>query len=105
MVARAEAADSVMDVSTDNVVTITPTAMDHLIEMKQKQKLEGPLFMRMGVRSGGCSGMSYVMDLCKPEDVAEDDHVEDFGDVRCFIDPKSLLYLFGELGLRLRRHI
>jgi len=31
-----------------------------------------PLLIRMGVRSGGCSGMSYVMDVCQANDVTED---------------------------------
>ena len=40
--------------------------------------------------------MSYVMDLMKPEDVGEDDTVIDYeGGIRCAIDPKSLLFLYG----------
>mmetsp|Transcript_31636 Transcript_31636/g.71107 ORF Transcript_31636/g.71107 Transcript_31636/m.71107 type:complete len:156 (+) Transcript_31636:278-745(+) len=83
----------------DHVVTIALGAMTHLGEMRKKLGLEEnqPLHIRMGVRSGGCSGMSYVMDVCKPEDVTDDDHIEDWAaeKVRCVIDPKSLLYLFG----------
>jgi iron-sulfur cluster assembly protein len=49
----------------------------------------------MGVRSGGCSGMSYLMDFIKEEEITEEDHIETYGDVRCVVDPKSLLYLYG----------
>ena len=57
---------------------------------------DGKIILRMGVRTGGCSGMSYVMDLTKPEDVDENDTtVELDDDMRCVIDPKSLMFLYG----------
>jgi iron-sulfur cluster assembly accessory protein len=50
----------------------------------------------MGVRAGGCSGMSYIMDMMKPEDQVEEGDTEVVYDgVRCVIDPKSLLFLYG----------
>ena len=40
--------------------------------------------------------MSYVMDLTKPDDVADDDTIVDFAEnMRCVIDPKSLMFLYG----------
>ena len=54
----------------------------------------------MGVKAGGCSGMSYAMDLCNEKDITQEDHVEEWeGGFKVVIDPKSMLYLFGlELG-------
>lgn len=49
----------------------------------------------MGVKSGGCSGMSYVMDIIEPSSVNEDDLIETFDGIKCVVDPKSLLYLYG----------
>ena len=49
----------------------------------------------MGIRAGGCSGMSYVMDMIPPDQIKEDDHVEIYEGIQCVVDPKSLLYLFG----------
>lgn len=50
----------------------------------------------MGVKSGGCSGMSYFMDFEKSENVRPDDAVMEYnGGFRLVCDPKSLLYLFG----------
>ena len=48
--------------------------VEHLTEMRRKLEVaeSDPLLIRMGVRSGGCSGMSYVMDICQPSDVTED---------------------------------
>lgn len=47
----------------EKIVNIRPKAMDHLQELRRTQGTEGDIFLRMGVRSGGCSGLSYIMDL------------------------------------------
>ena len=80
------------------VITITPEAQDHIAKLRAA---EGPgTHLRMGVKAGGCSGMSYAMDLCKEDDITEQDHVEEWPEgFKVVIDPKSMLYLFGlELG-------
>ncbi len=49
--------------------------------------------LRVGVRNGGCAGMSYTMELA---DAASplDEIVEDKG-VRLLVDPKAVLFLLG----------
>lgn len=50
--------------------------------------------LRIGVRGGGCSGLSYFLDV--ESQSRPSDHVIDAPlDVRVFIDPKSLLFLQG----------
>jgi len=49
----------------------------------------------MGVRAGGCSGMSYVMDFISVNDVTGDDHIEEYDGIKCVVDPKSLMFLYG----------
>ena len=78
---------------SERVIVITEKAMSHLSFMKSKQ--EGAVTLRMGVRAGGCSGMSYVMDFIKEADVTSDDHIEVYDGIKCVVDPKSLLFLFG----------
>jgi len=49
--------------------------------------------LRIGVRGGGCSGLSYVLDVeAKPR--ANDLIIEAFGQ-KVFVDPKSMLFLQG----------
>ena len=82
----------------DYVINIKAPAMARLLELKSKQDdPAAPLVLRMGVRSGGCSGMSYVMDFTTAEDVTDDDEVDDYPEegIRCIVDAKSLLYLYG----------
>jgi iron-sulfur cluster assembly 1 len=93
-------------VPEDAVVHIRPAAMRRLRELKAQQMKsntdnnddDGYLTLRMGVRSGGCSGMSYVMDFCHAADINyEDDQVDVYepDKIRCCVDAKSMLYLFG----------
>jgi iron-sulfur cluster assembly accessory protein len=85
------------DIPEDAVVIIKPRAMKRLRELKSQQSPDQTLVLRMGVRSGGCSGMSYVMDFSSMDDVSEDDAVDEYsGDgIACVVDAKSLLYLYG----------
>lgn len=41
-----------------NPITLSPAALDHLQKLRQESGGDG-LLLRMGVKSGGCSGMSY----------------------------------------------
>ena len=50
-------------------------------------------FVRVGVKSGGCSGLSY--DLKFDSSKTEDDQLFQDNDVRIVVDKKSLLYLVG----------
>ena len=47
--------------------------------------------LRIGVRGGGCSGLTYAMRL-ETEPRSRDNIIEEFG-ARVFVDPKSLAYL------------
>ena len=49
--------------------------------------------VRVGVRNGGCAGMSYTMEFAEAV-AANDEVVEDKG-VKLLIDPKALLFLLG----------
>jgi iron-sulfur cluster assembly protein len=49
--------------------------------------------VRVGVKNGGCAGMSYTMEYAETVNPA-DEVVEDKG-VRMFIDPKAVLFLLG----------
>ena len=56
--------------------------------------------LRVGVRSGGCSGMSYTMDFIGGDEINSDDKVYDYSlsseqSFKVVCDPKSLLYIYG----------
>ena len=66
-------------------------------QVKQMMKSDGynlsNSFVRVGVKSGGCSGLSY--DLKFDNSLAEDDKLFEDNDVRIVVDKKSFLYLVG----------
>lgn len=72
-------------------ITITAKARQHLRSLASSDQL----YLRMGIKSGGCSGMSYSMEIVDKDAVQPDDLVQLCEDVSCVVDPKSLLYLFG----------
>lgn len=49
--------------------------------------------LRLGVRGGGCSGVSYAMEFS--DKIRPRDHEYDFDGLRVLVDPKSLVYLKG----------
>ena len=49
--------------------------------------------VRVGVKSGGCAGMSYIMEYAK-EIKPNEEVIEDKG-VKVLIDPKAIMYLLG----------
>ncbi len=50
-------------------------------------------YVRVGVKSGGCSGLSYELDF--DNKMSETDKVFEDNDVRIIVDKKSFLYLVG----------
>ena len=79
-------------------ILITDTAMEQLARLCREQTEEK--LLRVGVRSGGCSGMSYTMDFVVSSDIQKEDEVYDYSTpdgaaFRVVCDPKSLLYIYG----------
>src|SRR5690606_23112296 len=85
----------VMDVSTSDggtqLVTLTPAAQAEVRRLLQDPAHAGK-GLRLGIKGGGCSGLSYVRDF---DTAREGDTVIDFGDFQVFLDRKSTIYLGG----------
>ena len=74
-------------------VGLTAGAAARLKELLAKEhKDPATTGLRLGVQGGGCSGMSYLMDL---DVTAEGDFVVERDGVKVFVDPKSLQFLKG----------
>jgi iron-sulfur cluster assembly protein len=74
-------------------IQLTETALNHVRMLQQQQGKD--LCLRVGVRQGGCSGMSYMMDFEDPSRIGAQDEVFDYDGFRIICDKKSLLYLYG----------
>jgi iron-sulfur cluster assembly protein len=74
------------------VMRLTDTAAHRIKDIIDKA--ERPIVgIRVGVKNGGCAGMSYTMEYAETPD-PRDEVVEDKG-VRLLIDPKAILFLIG----------
>jgi iron-sulfur cluster assembly protein len=76
------------------MITISEGALKHLTQLMMSEGLTPDThFLRVGVKGGGCSGLSYVMDF---DDTTTDmDEVIDLNLMRVVVDKKSVLYLYG----------
>jgi iron-sulfur cluster assembly protein len=74
------------------VITLSDNAASRIKEILSNDETKS-IGVRVGVKSGGCAGMSYIMEYAK-EINPTDEIIEDKG-VKVFIDPGAIMYLLG----------
>jgi iron-sulfur cluster assembly protein len=74
-------------------IALTEKAARQIDRIREENAIPGTHGLRLSVKGGGCSGLSYVLGF--DELPAEKDAVLESQGVRIFIDPKSLFYLSG----------
>ena len=74
------------------IIKLSDNAADRIKEIMLGEK-SNTIGVRVAVKSGGCAGMSYVMEYAK-EINPSDEIIEDKG-VKVLIDPKAIIYLLG----------
>jgi iron-sulfur cluster assembly protein len=77
----------------NKTVTITDAAAEYA-KKRLAQRGTPDAAVRLGVRGGGCSGFSYVIEFAD-EPPRERDLVFEAGGVRFYVDKKSFVYLAG----------
>jgi iron-sulfur cluster assembly protein len=77
------------------MITISESALKHLKDLIKDEGIDIQThFLRVGVKGGGCSGLSYIMDF--DDNKTDMDEVVEVDDqLKVVIDKKSVLYLFG----------
>jgi iron-sulfur cluster assembly protein len=74
-------------------VGLSETAIRQVKQLKQAQNMPETVFLRMGVKGGGCSGLSYLLEF----DSEQGPHDKEFevDGIKVVVDRKSYLYLNG----------
>lgn len=76
----------------ESFISITDKAIQEIQNISKAENQDGTKGLRLAVIGGGCSGLSYKIEF---SDQREKDNILTFGEVKVFIDPKSLIYLKG----------
>ena len=74
-------------------VRLSEAAKKQVQQLKQAQNLPDTVFLRMGVKGGGCSGMSYLLEF--DSETGPHDREFEIDGVKVVVDKKSYLYLNG----------
>ncbi|MEA5612277.1 iron-sulfur cluster insertion protein ErpA [Nodularia spumigena] len=85
---------STTQTSPETAVILTPLAAKEIGRIISEQELDpAKVRLRVGVKGGGCSGFSYILDLTETQ--KESDELFEQHGIKIIVDPKSLLYLGG----------
>jgi iron-sulfur cluster assembly protein len=77
----------------ENEITLSEKALSEVRKIMEANKIPETYGLRVGVKGGGCSGLSYSLGF--DGEVRENDKLIVKDGVRIFVDPKSLFYLSG----------
>jgi len=75
------------------MITVSSKAKEYIGQLMAEQQAVAGSFLRVGVKSGGCSGLEYEMLFDTAQ--REGDQVFEDNGIRVVVDMKSLLYLYG----------
>ncbi len=74
------------------VVQVTDAARAHAMKLLTDESHGVGSGLRLGIKGGGCSGLTYVLEFTEPR---EGDTVLDFDGLKVLLDRKSTIYLGG----------
>ena len=77
---------------SEQVIKLSNSAAERIKQIMSKAE-NTAIGVRVGVKSGGCAGMSYIMEYAK-EIKPNEEVIEEKG-VKVFIDPEAIIYLLG----------
>ena len=77
---------------TNQIISLGENAAKRITEIMTSAE-KNSIGVRVGVKAGGCAGMSYVMEYAK--EINPNDEVIDEKGVKVFIDPAAVIYLLG----------
>src|SRR5436190_23964373 len=86
--------ETTLATAPSGLISVTPQAVEKLREILGKQDDPAGYYLRLGVKGGGCSGFSYVLQFDKDVDLKYDRTFEIEG-IRVAVDRKSLVFLAG----------
>ena len=75
------------------MINVSNSAKEKLLEFMSHSDNKNKKYVRVGVKSGGCSGLSYVLDF--DFEMNENDKLIEDNGIKLIVEKKSYLYLVG----------
>ncbi|RNC85319.1 MAG: iron-sulfur cluster assembly accessory protein [Balneola sp.] len=76
-------------------ITISERAYKRIEEIRSEQGVSTDALLKVGVVSGGCSGLTYDLDFSSEITPTDQDQVFDVNGLKVLVDMRSFLYLAG----------
>jgi iron-sulfur cluster assembly protein len=77
---------------SEKIIKLSDSAVSRIKEIMSKAN-NSTIGVRIGVKSGGCAGLSYIMEYAN--DIKSNEEVVEEKGVKVLIDPKAIMYLLG----------
>jgi iron-sulfur cluster assembly protein len=90
---RMHTTDTIPKPIVNDEITLTPKAVAEVRRLMATGNIPERHGLRLSVKGGGCSGLSYVLGF--DENPGDADKIMEAGGLRVFVDPKSLFYISG----------
>lgn len=81
-----------METTTISPVTFTVSALREIRALMAGENFDSSQYLRVGVKGGGCTGMTYILGFDKQ---GENDHFFEVDGIKCVMDKAHEIYLFG----------
>jgi len=79
-----------MNTLASTPVTFTPSALQEIKRLVSEGNFEEDVYLRIGAKGGGCSGLSYVLAF---EKITDKDTIYEIDGIHCIINPAHLIYV------------
>ena len=77
---------------SEQIIKLSDNAAKRIKEIMSRAE-NSAVGVRVGVKSGGCAGMSYIMEYAV--DIKDNEEIIEEKGVKVLIDPKAIMYLLG----------
>jgi len=82
----------IMETTTKSPVSFTQSAIAEIKRLTSQADFDTQKQLRVGVKGGGCSGMTYILDFDLKQ---QNDETFEIDGVNCIIDKSHSIYLLG----------
>ncbi|HOJ38482.1 MAG TPA: iron-sulfur cluster assembly accessory protein [Ignavibacteriales bacterium] len=79
--------------SNQQDILLTPKAIEEVKSIIAENNIEGDIYLRIGVKPGGCCGFNYAMGL--DNQITPQDSIYEFDGLKVLLDGQTLFYVNG----------